>query len=493
MVIQDTNIKTSIFYINDYHGKAINMERTLTAGKEFDTLNKSEPQKDTFKLSSGDIMIGTDEKTNHIAAMFQNLLGITATAAGNHEYDMQEKVVSVFPWIKYKILANNVNIKQENPFAKMLTKTSIVEERNGHKYGIIGCSAIDLKQRSKTGVVQTDIDVLSPKETLNSIQNEVNKLQLQGINKIIMLSHLGYTLDKIVAKQTKGIDVILGGHSHDLVTGIEEGKNLLYSKNGEPVVITQAGRDGKNFGILNLEFDKNGVIKKVQNNIGYTKYCSRFAPSKYIFDKIFGKNETCGYIKSAPPPVPNDLLSPNGHAYFIVDCIRKDLDCDIAILASAHIRGYFEAGKVDTRAIYDILPFRTRLHKINYSEKDLVEAFKVAAKSFTNVSNKPGIFYASGLRYTVTAKGKLCSMSYVDKNGKETPIDINNPRTDKFYTTVLNEYCAQGNDGFKTLNRPDKILQIYDFSAARCVENVLKSQKEPVEIKTDDRIKIIQG
>ncbi len=493
MVIQDTNIKTSIFYINDYHGKAINMERTLTAGKVFDTLNKSEPQKDTFKLSSGDIMIGTDEKTNHIAAMFQNLLGITATAAGNHEYDMQEKVASVFPWIKYKILANNVNIKQENPFAKMLTQTSIVEERNGHKYGIIGCSPIDLKQRSKAGVVQTDIDVLSPKETLNSIQNEVNKLQRQGINKIIMLSHLGYTLDKIVAKQTKGIDVILGGHSHDLVTGIEEGKNLLYSKNGEPVVITQAGRDGKNFGILNLEFDQNGVIKKVQNNIGYTKDFSRFAPAKYIFDKIFGENETCGYIKSAPPPVPNDLLSPNGHAYFIVDCIRKDLDCDIAILASAHIRGYFEAGKVDTRAIYDILPFRTRLHKINYSEKDLVEAFKVAAKSFTNVSSKPGIFYASGLRYTVTDKGKLCSMSYVDKNGKETPIDIKNPRTDKFYTTVLNEYCAQGNDGFKTLNRPDKILQIYDFSAARCVENVLKSQKEPVEIKTDDRIKIIQG
>ena len=82
-------------------------------------------------------------------------------------------------------------------------------------------------------------------------------------------------------------------------------------------------------------------------------------------------------------------------------------------------------------------------------------------------------------------------MSYVDRNGKETVIDINNPRTDKFYTTVLNEYCAQGNDGFITLNKPDKILQIYDFSAAKCVENVLKSQKEPVEIRTDDRIKII--
>ena len=468
------------------------MERTLTAAKGFDSSNKNKEQEnDTFKLSSGDIMLGTDEKTNQIAIMFQNILGITASAAGNHEYDMQNKVASVFPWIKYKLLANNINIKPENPFASKITKSSIVEEKNGHKYGIIGCSPIDLKQRSKAGVVQTDIDVLSPKETLNSIQNEVDKLQQQGINKIFLLSHLGYTLDKIVAKQTQGIDVILGGHSHDLVTGLEEGKNLLYSKTGEPVVITQAGRDGKNFGILNLEFDSNGVIKKVQNNIGYTKDFTRFAPAKYIFDKIFGTPETCGYIKSAPPPVKNDLLDPNGHAYFIVDCVRKDLDCDIALLASAHIRGYFEAGRVDTRMLYDILPFRTRLHKVSYSEKDLVEAFKVAAKSFVNMSNKPGIFYSSGLKYTVSDKGKLCAMSYVDRNGKETVIDINNPRTDKFYTTVLNEYCAQGNDGFITLNKPDKILQIYDFSAAKCVENVLKSQKEPVEIRTDDRIKII--
>ena len=126
MVVQNTNIKTSIFYINDFHGKAINMERTLTAAKGFDSSNKNKEQEnDTFKLSSGDIMLGTDEKTNQIAIMFQNILGITASAAGNHEYDMQNKVASVFPWIKYKLLANNINIKPENPFASKITKSSM--------------------------------------------------------------------------------------------------------------------------------------------------------------------------------------------------------------------------------------------------------------------------------------------------------------------------------------------------------------------------------
>ena len=54
------NISTSIFYINDYHGKSINMERTITASNAFDAKYKYRPDVDTIKLSSGDIMIGED-------------------------------------------------------------------------------------------------------------------------------------------------------------------------------------------------------------------------------------------------------------------------------------------------------------------------------------------------------------------------------------------------------------------------------------------------
>lgn len=490
---QNPNIKTSIFYINDYHGKSINMERTITAAKDFDARYKGrENEVDTFKLSSGDIMIGEDFKTNELAVMFQNMIGVLASAVGNHEYDMQENVGKVLPLVKYKLLANNVKINSHNPYSNSVVSTEIIE-KNGHKYGVIGVSPIDLHKRTKTGSLQKDVQVDTPKETLADIQKEVDKFQKQGINKVILLSHLGYTLDQIVAKQTQGIDVILGGHSHDLLLDVKEGKNLFYSKTGEPVVITQAGRDGKNFGILNLEFDPNGVIRKVQNNVATTRVFNRNAPAKYIFNKIFGVRETYGFIKSAPPPLTKDLIEPNPHAYFIVDCIRKDLDCDIAILPSANIRGYFEQGKVDTRILSDILPFRNKLYRVNYTEKDIVDAFKKAAKSFTNTANKPGIFYASGIKYSVTEDGKIKSMTFVDKNGKQTPIDINNPRENKVYSTVLNDYIAQGNDGFPMLNQPEKIAQKYDFDASKCVEEILKASKDPVEIKDDNRIEVLKG
>ena len=367
---QPNSVKTSIFYINDYHGKSINMERTITASNAFDARNKDKKDVDTLKLSSGDIMIGEDFKTNQLAVLFQKIIGIRASAVGNHEYDMQDKVGAILPLVSYNLLAANVKISPQNPWSHKI-ESKIVEEKNGHKYGIIGASPIDLYKRSKEGVIQKQIQVDKPKETVLNIQKEVDRMQKQGINKIILLSHLGYTLDKIVANQTQGIDVILGGHSHDLLLDVKEGKNLFYSKTGEPVVITQAGRDGKNFGILNLEFDQNGVIKKVQNNVGYTRNFKRFAPAKYIFDKIFGARETYGHIKSAPPPLKHDLIEPNPHAYFITDCMRKDLDCDIAILPSPNIRGYFEPGKVDTRILADVLPFQNKLYKMSYSEKDL--------------------------------------------------------------------------------------------------------------------------
>ncbi len=486
---QTNNVKTSIFYINDYHGKSINMERTVTASNAFDARNRYK-NVDTFKLSSGDIMIGEDFKTNQLAVKFQKIIGINASAVGNHEYDMQEKAGAILPLISYNLLSSNVKINPRNNWHHNIKK-SIIEERNGHKYGIIGTSPIDLFKRSKEGIIQKDIKVSKLEETIKDVQKEVDKLQKEGINKIILLSHLGYSMDKIIAKQTQGIDVILGGHSHELIVDVTEGKNLLYSKNGEPIVITQAGRDGKNFGILNLEFDENGIIKKVQNNIGYTRSFKRYAPAKYIFDKIFGVRETYGYIKSAPPPLKNDLIEPNAHAYFITDCIRKDLDCDIAFLPSPNIRGYFEPGKVDTRILADILPFQNKLYRISYSEKDIVEAIKLASKSFTNIANKPGIFYASGLKYTVNTIGQVKSISYVDKLGNEIPIDIKNPRTDKYYETVINDYCALGNDGFKHLNQPDRIIEKYSFDATRCIQNILQKSKEPVEIYDDGRIQII--
>lgn len=483
------NTKTSIFYINDFHGKSLNMERAMSASNTFNA--KKEKDTDVLKLSSGDIMIGEDVTINKAAIMFQNAIGVKASAVGNHEHDMQGNIGTVLPDVKFNMLANNVKVNPRNPWSKVL-KASVIEEVNGNKYGIIGTTPIDLFTRTKLGALQKDFSVDDAQETIRDIQNEIDRLKMQGVNKIILLSHLGNTFEKIIASQTSGLDVILGGHSHNLIKDVKAGENLLYGKDGNPVIITQAGKDGKNFGILNLEFDDNGIIKKVQNNIGYTKDFHRNMPLEYVFNKLFKNNKIYGQISSAPPEPKDLLITPNPHGYFIADCMRKDLDCDIALIQSANMRGYFEKGDVDERILYDIMPFKNELYKMKYSEKDIVEAIKYACdSSFNSHSHKPGIFYTSGLKYSVDKNGQLLSMSFVDKNGSETPIDINNPRYDKFYTTAINDYCAQGNDKLTMLNHPDQILEKTGIDSAVCVANVLKKMNTPAEIKDDNRIMIV--
>ena len=91
-------------------------------------------------------------------------------------------------------------------------------------------------------------------------------LKKQGVNKIILLSHLGYEKEKQIAQNVSGIDIILGGHTHNMLPDAKKGENLVVSPNGEPVLIIQVGRDGKHVAIPNFQFNPYGLAT---NGSGY--------------------------------------------------------------------------------------------------------------------------------------------------------------------------------------------------------------------------------
>lgn len=483
----EPNCKSSIFYINDYHGKSINIERAINASNQFDAFIPSE-KTDKLKLSSGDIQLGEPVAQNRVMAEAQNIMGIMASAMGNHECDMPNDIDKLIPYMGYRMLACNVNIDPANPLSKKIEK-SYIQEVNGNKYGIIGIAPVDLFSRVKHSHLVDELHVDNINKTIQDVQSEADKLKSQGVNKIILLSHVGFSYDQKIAKETNGIDIILGGHSHNLIEDVKPNVNLFYSKANEPVVITQAGRDGRYFGVLNIDWDKNGLIKKIQNNVTSTRGFKRNPIVRHIFEQIVGKPKVVGIINSAPPPLINDSIQPSGHANFMCDCMKEEFNTDIALFGSATIRGYFEAGKLDTRWLDDISPFKNKLVIANYSEKEIVEALKVSASSMTSTNNKPGIVHVSGLKYTIGKDGSLKSASFIDKKGKEKPINIDNPRTDKFYKTVLTDYYCQGHDGFDMLNKFDS-AEKFDIDICKCIENFFAHHPQPVDIKDDGRIKI---
>ncbi len=482
---------TSIFYISDLHGKMTNMERICEMARLFDANSTSSTK---LKLASGDILLGSNPMTNKVASHFLNWIGVKNNGLGNHELDATPAALAEsLKDAKYNLLAANVTVKPNSPMAGKIKK-SVIEENNGIKFGVIGTAPSDALERVGTRESLEDIKIDNIDTTIKKIQEEIDKLKAQNIDKIILLSHSGKDVDKRIVQETSGIDIVLGGHTHDLYKGVKEGENLLYSKSGEPVVLTQIGKDGEYVGVLNVEFDKNGVLTKVQNNVMRTGSFTRKLPFKTAVESIIGKPEVLGTIKSAPPSPKDRLIANNPHGNVIVDAMKNELGTDIAILNAGNLRGFFAEGEVDSRRINDVTPFEDKMMICNLSEKQIVDAIKNGAKSFVNPGHKPGILLVSGLNYTVSDKGQLIDLSYIDKQGNKIPININNPSTTKTYSVACDDFFAYGGDDYLPVNHnPDYVVKKFDVDKNVYTAKYIKNHNGPIEIKEDDRIKIVKS
>lgn len=494
---------TSWFYVNDVHGKMTNMERIYNMTKEFDKTNSSEVAPgfwsnttgniSKFKVSSGDIILGANYTHNQVADKFLNWSGFIASALGNHELDVVEpgNLAKLLSDAKYKMLAVNVEIDKNSPLSGRIEKSTIVE-KDGEKYGLIGIAPPDMKERVKMNNTMKDIQVSDAETTRKLVQKEVDKLKEQGINKIVVLSHEGTKNDIKLAKETTGIDIIFAAHTHDLIEGIKEGKNLFYSKSGEPTIITQAGKDGETVGILNVDFDENGVIKKAQNNVIKTRAYNRPLFIKDSVENILGKPEVIGRVKAAVEPPVKRLIENNPHGNMIADAMRTELGTDIALLNAGNIRGSFSQGPIDTRLISDITPFEDHMMILGLTEKQIVDSIKVGCKSIPRSSNKPGILLVSGLKYKANKQGELLELEFIDKNNQVHKIDVKNPDPNKKYTVAADDFFATGGDGYLESNKhPEFVIQKFEMDKNKLACDYIKKLNQPVEIVDDKRVQII--
>ena len=138
--------KTSIFYVNDVHSNLNNIAKLKSASDSFDAFTPSD-KTDKLKFSAGDIGVGRDANFSKVGVMFQNSIGIMASAGGNHEFDLKKhELVDVLKDSKYKVLGLNVEMPQDSETNKELRKDiikSYVQEQDGTKYGVIGLMPFD--------------------------------------------------------------------------------------------------------------------------------------------------------------------------------------------------------------------------------------------------------------------------------------------------------------------------------------------------------------
>ena len=482
------NIKTSMFYMNDVHGQIPKLERIASAALQFDT--EEDKTKDKLKFASGDIFLGSDENRNGAIAKSLKMINLDAKALGNHPFDLfVSKLAGFIKDIPTKFLGMNLNLPNNSALGDKLMRSTVIE-RNGHQYGVIGIQPVDLNSRIKKKENLEGITVDNKEQTFKELKEEVKKLQEQGINKIVLLSHAGNDIEKEIAKEIQGIDVILGGHSHELIKGITEGENLFYSKDGSPVVITQAGKDGEHFGILNVEFNPEGQIVKVQNNVYDTNKFPRNELARIEDDELMGETENVGILRSQDIPESN-MLFENPLANLVADSMRKELGSDIALVNAANCRGSLAEGVVTNKDLTSVFPFPNKLFKVKLSEKNLVQAISQCAESVVHKNHKPGLMQVSGLEYTITKDGKLNSLTFIDGNNQKHPIDINNPSETKTYSVVYDDFLYNGGDDMISLKNQE-VIEAYDFCKDKTTcDYVKKMNNAPFDMKMEGRIKYV--
>lgn len=152
------------------------------------------------------------------------MVGVKNNGLGNHELDATPAALAEsLKDAKYNLLAANVTVDPNSPMAGKIKK-SVIEENNGVKFGVIGTAPSDALERVGTRESLEDIKIDNVDTTIKKIQEEIDKLKAQNIDKIILLSHSGKDVDKRIVQETSGIDIVLGGHTHDLYKGVKEGE-----------------------------------------------------------------------------------------------------------------------------------------------------------------------------------------------------------------------------------------------------------------------------
>ncbi|MCG9894771.1 MAG: metallophosphoesterase, partial [Fimbriimonadaceae bacterium] len=168
-------------------------------------------------------------------AALMNLMGWQAMAVGNHEFDLGPKALADFAaQVRFPVLAANLDVSEE-PLLKDRVKRSAILNTPGGRVGVVGAVTPDTPNISSPGPTVKFLPLAE------SVQAEVDMLTVQGVQAIVLLSHCGFTTDLELATQLRGVDVVVGGHSHTFL-GRLEGPGLPRSQGDYPTVVR--GLDG---------------------------------------------------------------------------------------------------------------------------------------------------------------------------------------------------------------------------------------------------------
>lgn len=237
----------------------------------------------TLLLHGGDAFKGSGYFEVHKSKVNSDLfnrLEVQAMALGNHEFDEGLDELATFGQdARFPLLAANVDTKQEAALAHVLQPYALFGMVAGQLQRLT-----DVKHPEATiaviGLALQDMPQIAPNtghlkflDEVSTAQRLINQFEQQGINKIVLLTHLGLERDLAIAKELDGVDVIIGGHSHSYLADLnawKKGSDSRYAslvanrtRSSRACVVT-AGQFTHLLGAVTLSFDPLGQVQRCE-------------------------------------------------------------------------------------------------------------------------------------------------------------------------------------------------------------------------------------
>lgn len=391
-------------------------------------------------------------------AAFLNNLEIDAMAVGNHEFDDgPEGLANFVEMADFPVLFANADMSGEPSLADVAP--SIVLEVGGQKVGIIGLLTPDT------------VDIASPGDNVKFMAEEdvlppiIAKMGEEGVNKIILLTHIGYARDVELAGKIAGIDVIVGGHTNTLP---DDYPTEVEGPDGNKVQVVQAYAYGKYVGELNVTFDDAGNITdaggrawemdaRIPEDEDVLAYIEEMSgPLEEIKNKVVG--ETTAAIEGNRSFCRAEVCEMGVLvAEAMLDRV-KGQGVSIALQNGGGIRASIDAGEITMGEVLTVLPFQNTLATFQLKGADVVAALE---NGVSQVENGAGRFpQVAGLKFSwnpaAEAGSRVSNVMVQGEDGSFGPIDA-----ETIYGVVTNNYVRGGGDGYSIFETNG--MNAYDY------------------------------
>lgn len=403
-----------------------------------------------------------------------NAMAWQATTLGNHEFDEGCAALANFLGkTQLPVLAANLVAGPSCLLHGSRIVSHLIVPVQGVPVGIVGIANDEVHRLSHACSDMRFVD------RVMALQHEVDKLQAQGVRHIIAVTHIGLAADRELAKQVKGVDIIVGAHSHSYIgpnSRLGPYPIVEQSASGQPVLIVTAGANTQYLGKLDVDFDKEGVLlawdgEPIRLEEGPQDEALATLVEKYTKALSPSMNSVVGF---------NNQIFPDGlEQCYAGDCLAamvmtdamlevgRRSGADLALFNGGGICQPVPRGTISQADVLNIHPFGDRLVIKQYSGEEIFQALEHGASR--EDAEGLELLHASGLRYFIDLSqpvGKRVQVAeLLDMHGKATPLEKDRP-----YTVVLSEFLAAGNHRFTMLAKGRRVN-----APAPLVEEVLEA------------------